>query len=41
MKEGRERFFKEGDGKSLMNYDKKKKDINLRRVNKKKKRINT
>jgi hypothetical protein len=38
MKEGRERFFKEGDGKLLMNYDKKKKkDINLRRVNKKKK----
>jgi len=25
MKEGRERFFKEGDGKLLMNYDKKKK----------------
>jgi len=25
MKEGRERFFKEGDRKLLMNYDKKKK----------------
>lgn len=29
MKEGRERFFKEGDGKLLMNYDKKKKKKTL------------
>jgi hypothetical protein len=29
MKEGRERFFKEGDRKLLMNYDKKKKKKTL------------